>query len=64
MLELNHLKKRLSLYRQGWNMLVLFSICFPQIHINMTSDCVSITKTLMMGVNLMTERYIKYSHRK
>ena len=26
---------------------------------NMTNDCVSVTKTLMMGVKLMTERYKK-----
>ena len=38
---------------------ILFSICFYQIHINMTNDCVSITKTLMMGVKVMTERYKK-----
>ena len=28
---------------------------------NMTNDCVSVTKTLMIGVKLMTERYKKYS---
>ena len=28
----------------------------------MTNDCVSITKTLMMGVKLMTERYKKNTH--
>ena len=38
---------------------VLFSISFYQIHINITDDCVSITKTLMMGVKLMTGRYKK-----
>ena len=27
---------------------------------NMTNDCVSVTKTLTMGVKLMTERYKKY----
>ena len=26
----------------------------------MTNDCVSITRTLTMGVKLMTERYKKY----
>ena len=26
---------------------------------NMTNDCVSVTKTLMMGLKLMTERYKK-----
>ena len=50
-------QKGLLLFRKAWNMPVLFSICFYQIHINMTNDCVSITKTLMMGVKLMTERY-------
>ena len=29
---------------------------------NMTNDCVSVTKTLMMGVKLMTERYKKNAH--
>ena len=29
---------------------------------NMTNDCVSVTKTLMMGVKLMTERYKKNTH--
>ena len=28
----------------------------------MINDCVSITKTLMMGVKLMTERYEKNTH--
>ena len=28
----------------------------------MTSDCVSTTKTLMMGVKLMTKRYEKSTH--
>ena len=27
---------------------------------NLTNDCVSVTKTLTMGVKLMTERYKKY----
>ena len=52
-------QKGLFLFRKAWNMPVLFSICFYQIHINMTNDCVSVTKTLMMGVKLMTERYKK-----
>ena len=43
---------------------VLFSICFYQIHINLTNDCASITKTLMMGVKLMTDRYKKILTRK
>ena len=38
---------------------VLFSVCFYQININMTNGCVSVTKTLMMGVNIMTESYNK-----
>ena len=49
-------QKGLLLFRKRWNMLVLFSICFYQIHINMTNDCASITKTLLMGVKSMTER--------
>ena len=55
------LQKGLLLFCKAWNMPVLFSICFYQIHINMTNDCVSITKTLMMGVKLMTNRY-RYTH--
>ena len=55
-------QKGLLLFRKAWNMPVLFSICFYQIHINMTNDCVSITKTLMMGVKLMTERYKKNTY--
>ena len=39
---------------------VLFSICFCQIH--MPNECVSITKTLIMGIKLMTERYKKNTH--
>ena len=31
---------------------------------NMTNDCVSVTKTLMMRVKLMTERYKKNTHLK
>ena len=43
---------------------VPFSICFYQIHINMTTDYVSITKTLMMEVKLMTDRYKKiFTHK-
>ena len=45
--------------RQLWNIPVFFSICFYQIRINMTNDCVSITKTLMKGVKIMTDRYKK-----
>ena len=37
-------------------MTVLLSICFYRIN-DMTNQCVSITKTLMLGVKLMTERY-------
>ena len=55
-------QKGLFLFHKAWNMSVLFSIYFYQIHINMTNDCVSITKTLMMGVKLMTERYKKNTH--
>ena len=52
-------QKGLLLFRKAWNMPVLFSICFYQIHISMTNDCVSITKTLVKGVKLMTDRYNK-----
>ena len=52
-------QKALVFFRKAWNMPVLFSICFYQIHINMANDCVSVTKTLMMGVKVMTERYKK-----
>ena len=51
-------------FHKPWNMTVLFSICFYRMHNNMTNDCVSITKTLMMGVKLMTEMYKKYSNKK
>ena len=47
-------QKGLFLFHRAWNMPVLFSIFFYQIHINMTNDSVSITKTLMMGVKVMT----------
>ena len=58
-------QKGLLLFRKAWNMPVLFSVCFYQIHINITNDCVSIIKTLLVkGVNLMTERYKKYLHKK
>ena len=57
-------QKGLLLFRKEWNMPVLFSICFYQVHISMTNGCVSITKTLMIGVKLMTDRYKKYSHKK
>ena len=30
---------------------------FYQIHISMTNDCVSITKTPVKGVKLMTDKY-------
>ena len=55
-------QKDLLLSREAWNMLVLFSICFYQININMTNDCVSITKTLVKGVKLTTDRYKKNAH--
>ena len=54
-------QKGLLLFRKAWNMPVLFSICFYQIHINMTNDCVCITRTLVKGVKLMTDRYNKIS---
>ena len=58
-------QKGLLLFRKGWNMPVLFTICLYQIHINMTTnDCVCITKSLTMEVKLMTDRYKKYSHKK
>ena len=50
-------QKALLLFRKAWSMPVLFSICFYQIHINTTNDCVSVTKTLVMGVKLMADRY-------
>ena len=56
MLELNHL----LLFRKLWNMPVLFSICFYWIHVSMTNDCVSVTKTLVKRAKLMTDRYKKY----
>ena len=49
----------LSLPQDIEHTIVFFSICFYQVHINMTNDCVSITKTLVMGVKLMTGRYKK-----
>ena len=49
-------QKCLFLFRKASSIPVLFSICLYQIHINITNDCVSITKTLVMGVNLMTEK--------
>ena len=52
-------QKGLFLFRKAWNMSVLFSICFYQIHIKMTNHCVSVTKTLIMGVKVMTEEYTK-----
>ena len=57
-------QKGLALFRKSWNMSVLFSICFYQVHINMTNDCVPSTKTLIMEIELMTERFKKYSHKK
>ena len=47
------LHKGLFLFCKAWNMPVFFSICFYQIHINVTNNCVVITKILMMGVKLM-----------
>ena len=47
----------LLLFQKTWNMPVLFSICFYQIHISMTNHCVCITKTLVKGVKLMRDRY-------
>ena len=52
-------QKGIFLFQKAWNMPFLFSICFYQTYVNMTNDGVSITKTLMMGVKLMTERYKK-----
>ena len=56
MLELTHLRK---LSFSSRNLPVLFSICFYQIHIDMTNDCVSITKTLMLGIKVTIKRYKK-----
>ena len=52
-------QKGLPVLRKAWNMPVLFSIYFYQIHINITNDCVSITKTLVKRVKLMRDRYEK-----
>ena len=52
-------EKCLFLLCKAWNMSVLFSICFYLIHINVTNDYASFYKTLMIGVNLMTEKYKK-----
>ena len=41
---------------------VNFSICFYQMHINMTNDCVSVAKTQTMEVKLMGERYKKNTY--
>ena len=56
-------QKGIFLFHKAWNMPVLFSICFYQIHINMTNNWGSITKTLMMGVKVMTG-IKKFSHKK
>ena len=56
-------QKGIFLFRKPWNMPVLFSVCLYQIHMNMTNVFVSITKSLMMGVKLMTDRY-KKMHKK
>ena len=52
-------RKDLPLFRKAWNM----TVYFYQIYIKMTSDCVSITKTLAKGVKLITG-IKKYSHKK
>ena len=52
-------QKGLFFFQKAWIMLVLFSACFYQIHINVNNDCVSVTKILMMGVKVMTESYKK-----
>ena len=38
------------------------SIYFYQIHIDMTNDCVSITKTLVKRVKLMADKYKENTH--
>ena len=53
-------QKGLLLFRKAWNIPVFFSICFYEIHISMTNDCISITKNLVMAVKLITDRYKKY----
>ena len=35
---------------------------FLQLHTDVTNDCAFITKTLVTGVKLMTDKYKKYSH--
>ena len=52
-------QKGLLLLGKVWNMPVLFSICFYQIYIGMTIDCVSITKSLLNWVKWMTDSYNK-----
>ena len=51
--------RRSRSFPQGIEHVSSFLIFFYQIDISMTNDCVPITKTLMMGVKLMTERYKK-----
>ena len=52
-------QKGVFLCRKAWNMPVFISIRFYQIHINMTTDCVSVTENLMMRVKVMPEKYKK-----
>ena len=52
-------QKDLLLFRKAWNMPVVFSNCFYQIHISMTNDCASITRTQVKEVKLMTDSYNK-----
>ena len=55
-------QKGVFLCRKAWNMPVFFSIRFYQIHINMATDCVSVTENLIMGVKVMIEKYKKNTH--
>ena len=48
-------QKGLLLLGKAWIMSVHFSICFYQIHISMTNDYASITKSLLKGVKWMTD---------
>ena len=52
-------QKGVFLCRKAWSMPFFFSIRFYQIHINMTTDCVSVTENLMMQVKVMPEKYKK-----
>ena len=64
MLEINHLTKAYFSSARYGTCQFLSQFVFYQIHIIMTNECVSYTKSLMMEVKLMIGRYKKYSHKK